>query len=114
MTREPPVLPKHGANPPEPLDPVGERIQFLASVLLTLAASGIAIALAFDDRALTPRVAVHALLGLAGAGALALHLRGRRAAAAGLLVGGYWTGVTIVTAMNGGLRGPILTGRCLR
>ena len=108
MTREPPAPTKHGAKPQEALDPVGERIRFWASVLLMLAASGIAVALAFDDRAPTARVAVHALLGLTGAGALVLHLRGRRSAAAGLLVGGYWTGVTIVTVMNGGLRGPNL------
>ena len=89
-------------------DPVVKWMLWIASALLFVVAFALAILLSFDFGVTSPRVLIHFLIASAGAFALLL-LRSDRVKGAGIvIVGGYWLGVSLIAAINGGLRGPNL------
>ena len=89
-------------------DPLASRILWLGALLLTTAGFALAGAIASTYPLTSIQVILHIVLGCIGIGTLWLLHSGRRTLAGWVFFSGYWTGVTVVAAINGGLNGPNL------
>jgi len=96
-----------------PLHPTDVNDQALTARLVRHAAQVmavmgflIALVLGLENSTPTDHVWLHVLVGLLGLATLALLHQGQQRAAAYLMVWGFWALVALVTARNGGARGP--------
>jgi len=90
------------------IDPTGQIILRLGSVILCVAGFALAAALARDNPFLSFKVLLHIVLGLCGFLSLWWVQRKKFQRAAIFLLACYWAGSAAVTVINGGLRGPNL------
>ena len=89
-------------------DPTAARILLVASAVLCLASLALAVLISIDYPVTSPRVLLHLVLAGVGGTAFVLLRLQRYLPAASLLIWGYWLAASVVTAINGGLRGPNL------
>ncbi|WP_342132097.1 putative bifunctional diguanylate cyclase/phosphodiesterase [Hydrogenophaga sp. OTU3427] len=98
------------ATPPAPTDfndqALIARLVRHAAQVIALLGFLIAVALALEDGSRSDHVLLHVLVGLVGVATLVLQRVGHQRAAAYVMVWSFWALVAVVTARNGGARGP--------
>ena len=82
------------------------RLVRQAALVMVVLGFVIALLLALEDGTPADHVWLHVMVGLVGLATLALLHLGRQRAAAYLMVWAFWLLVALVTARNGGARGP--------
>ncbi len=97
-------------HPPHPTDANDQALtaRLLRHAAQVMAVLGflIALVLGLENSTPTDHVWLHVLVGLVGVATLVLLHQGRQRAAAYLMVWAFWGLVALVTARNGGARGP--------